>query len=156
MIAGHIEDGPRRVIMGSKGSVYQGEVVARAPWPSTSGNVCYYAPRSGGNGGPGGVREERGSVRKFQPDDLFRLEQIGRSFGGLFSFSRDRSHPALVLQRGHETVGLHKQGILRMALVVTISVAEIACLRRSKVTTMRSCRSHSENWSGSFAYIRHR
>ncbi len=51
-------------------------------------------------------------MRKFQPDDLFRLEQIGRYFGGPFSFSPDGSMLAYVVQRGKETATLHKQDFL--------------------------------------------
>ncbi len=52
VIAGHLEDGSRRVIMRSKGVAYQGAVAARSPWPSTNGNLCYYALRRSGTGCP--------------------------------------------------------------------------------------------------------
>jgi dipeptidyl aminopeptidase/acylaminoacyl peptidase len=52
------------------------------------------------------------SAKFLQIQDLFRLEQIGRYFGGGFSFSPDRKTLAYVLQRAKETTKNHKQDFL--------------------------------------------
>lgn len=51
-------------------------------------------------------------MRTFQSDDLFRIEQIGRYFGGPFSFSPDGNLLVYLLQRGKQTATLHKQDFL--------------------------------------------
>ncbi len=47
-------------------------------------------------------------MRKFEVDDLFRMEHLGRFYGGPFSFSPDGRSLAYVLQRPKETAALHK------------------------------------------------
>src|SRR5947209_8892533 len=53
--------------------------------------------------------QERARMRTLAVDDLFRIEQIGRYYGGPFSFSPDGGTLAYVLQRPKETVTLHTQ-----------------------------------------------
>jgi Tol biopolymer transport system component len=52
------------------------------------------------------------SAKFLQIEDIFRLEQIGRYFGGGFSFLPDRKTLAYVLQRAKETTKNHKQDFL--------------------------------------------
>jgi dipeptidyl aminopeptidase/acylaminoacyl peptidase len=51
-------------------------------------------------------------LRKLEVDDLFRLQQLGRYFGGPFGFSPDGKTLAYVLQRPKATASLHKQDFL--------------------------------------------
>ena len=48
----------------------------------------------------------------FDIDYLFRIEQIGRYFGGPFSIAPDGKMLAYVVQRAQETATLHKQEYL--------------------------------------------
>src|SRR5436305_12935694 len=52
---------------------------------------------------------ELARMRTLEVDDLFRIEQIGRYYGGPFSFPPDGQTLAYVLQRPKETVTLHTQ-----------------------------------------------
>ncbi len=68
-------------------------------------------------GSTGGMFEPEPSglgveVRAFHLDDIFRAEQIGRYFGGPFSFSPDGGRLAYVIQRGKRTASVHKQDYL--------------------------------------------
>jgi dipeptidyl aminopeptidase/acylaminoacyl peptidase len=51
-------------------------------------------------------------MRAFQADDLFEIEQIGRYFGGPFSFSPDGSQLVFLVQRAKRTATLHKLDFL--------------------------------------------
>jgi WD40 repeat protein len=52
------------------------------------------------------------SPKFLQVEDLFRLQQIGRYYGGAFSFSPDGTTIAYVLQRAKATTKNHKQDFL--------------------------------------------
>jgi acetyl esterase/lipase len=52
------------------------------------------------------------SAKLLQIEDLFHLEQIGRYFGGAFSFSPDGKTLAYVVQRAKATTKNHKQDFL--------------------------------------------
>ncbi|MGF1539417.1 MAG: prolyl oligopeptidase family serine peptidase [Pleurocapsa sp.] len=52
------------------------------------------------------------SAKLLQIEDLFNLEQIGRYFGGAFSFSPDGKTLAYVIQRAKVTTKNHKQDFL--------------------------------------------
>ncbi|MDJ0571814.1 MAG: hypothetical protein QNJ53_22605 [Pleurocapsa sp. MO_192.B19] len=52
------------------------------------------------------------SPKLLQVEDLFQLEQIGRYFGGAYSFSPDGKRLAYVVQRSKATTKNHKQDFL--------------------------------------------
>ncbi len=52
------------------------------------------------------------SPKLLQVEDLFNLEQIGRYFGGGYSFSPDGKTLAYVVQRAKATTKNHKQDFL--------------------------------------------
>ncbi|MEM8778895.1 MAG: hypothetical protein AAGF26_08505 [Cyanobacteria bacterium P01_G01_bin.49] len=51
-------------------------------------------------------------LKFLQVEDLFHLEQIGRYYGGAYSFSPDGKTLAYVVQRAKATTKNHKQDFL--------------------------------------------
>ncbi|MBE9168858.1 PD40 domain-containing protein [Pleurocapsales cyanobacterium LEGE 06147] len=74
------------------------------------------------------------SAKLLQIKDLFNLEQIGRYFGGGFSFSPDGKTLAYVVQRAKATTKNHKQDFLWGNDRADIWLADLATFKPVNLT----------------------